>query len=161
MSLQVSWAVLLVQGGLIRASVGGCRSGPCGYADPGWACMFGGWLTGDRWPQLFSMWLLILQLASPGLFSWRQGSKRKCGSVQGFLRLRLRTTHTSFLPHSFGQHKLQGQPRSWEELQSHMAKGVHTGDGWKFRQFSQLISHIKKLSILPGSYKKSTLICNQ
>lgn len=89
-------------------------------------------LTGVGWPQLFSIWLLIFQQASPGLFPWwRQGSKRECRSAQGFLRLRLRTI--SFLPHSFGQHKFTRSAQIlWGAAKSHCKRCAYR-EGWKIQ----------------------------
>lgn len=67
----------------------------CGQIGLGWP-----WLA---WLSSACTWWLILQQASPSLFSWQwQSSERKNRSNQGFLRSRLRTNTWSVL-HSIVQ----------------------------------------------------------
>lgn len=129
--------------------IGGC-------ADPSEACMFGVcWLLlGVGWPQLFSMWLLTLQQANP---CWRQGSKRECGSVQGFLRLRLRLYNFCHILLANTSYKVSPDPqRSCKvTLQKLCIQGRMGNSGIFCNLFPSLL---KKLSISRGSYNNFTLL---
>lgn len=136
-----------------------------GYANPGLACMFGVcWLlTGVRWPQLFSMWLLLLQQASPGLLSlWRQGSKRECGIVQVFVRLKLRAV--SLLPCSLGQPKLQVTAQILRGAAKSHYKRCAYREGWKIQVIFviDLLYYLKSFQFHQEVIKKnSKFLCAQ
>lgn len=87
----------------------------------------------------FPTWSFILYQANLGLFIWQSwDSRRSSKSWKVLLRPRLKTDTPSILLHSIGLNKSSGKPRLkgwgnncsiswWEELQSHIVRGVVTG----------------------------------